>query len=134
MKLPRLLVLLLSLAASMTATPASPAGNFLVRDLGVPIKAVNWVRLHPGRGPDGKASLLASMGQNNGGLFVIDIDLATGHCRQFNAPSAKMQTIYPSSSAARARLMNFSISLLPSVEETGITPRSRKRPFKNLVL
>ena len=96
MKLPRLLVLLLSLAASMTATPASPAGNFLVRDLGVPIKAVNWVRLHPGRGPDGKASLLASMGQNNGGLFVIDIDLATGHCRQFNAPSAKMQ--YPTAS------------------------------------
>ena len=93
MKLPRLLALLLSVALPMTATPARSAGEIIVRDLGVPIKAVNWVRLHPGRGPDGKASLLASMGQNNGGLFVIDIDLATGHCRQFNAPSAKMQ--YP---------------------------------------
>lgn len=93
MKLPPLLALLLSVALPMTATPARSAGEIIVRDLGVPIKAVNWVRLHPGRGPDGKASLLASMGQNNGGLFVIDIDLATGHCRQFNAPSAKMQ--YP---------------------------------------
>ncbi len=96
MKLPRLPVLLLSVTFLMTATPARPAGEIIVRDLGVPIKAVNWVRLHPGRGPDGKASLLASMGQNNGGLFVIDIDLATGHCRQFNAPAGKMQ--YPTAS------------------------------------
>jgi hypothetical protein len=64
-----------------------------VRDLGVPVKAVSWVRLHPGRGPDGKASLLATMGQNNGGLFALDIDLATGHCRQLNAKSAVQQ--YP---------------------------------------
>jgi hypothetical protein len=27
------------------------------------------------------------MGQNNGGLLVIDIDLTTGKCRQFNAPA-----------------------------------------------
>ena len=73
-------------------TAAAP----VVRDLGVPIKAVNWVRLHPGRGPDNKASLLISMGQNNGGLFVLDVDLATGHCRQFNAPSKKQQ--YPTAS------------------------------------
>ena len=93
MKLPRLLALLFTVALPMTATPARSAGEITVRDLGVPVKAVNWVRLHPGRGPDGKPSLLASMGQNNGGLFVLDIDLATGHCRQFNAPSLKMQ--YP---------------------------------------
>ena len=93
MKLSALLAVLLSIASPMIASPAAPAGEIIVRDLGVPIKAVNWVRLHPGRDPDGQASLLASMGQNNGGLFVIDIDLATGHCRQFNAPSAKMQ--YP---------------------------------------
>ena len=88
-----LLLLLLSLATAMTAAPATPAGKIIVRDLGVPIKAVNWVRLHPGRGPDGQASLLASMGQNNGGLFVLEIDLATGKCRQFNAVNPKAQ--YP---------------------------------------
>lgn len=93
MKLFRLLVPLLSVISTMTATPASPAGEITVRDLGVPVKAVNWVRLHPGRGPDGKPSLLASMGQNNGGLFVLDIDLTTGKCRQFNAANSAAQ--YP---------------------------------------
>jgi hypothetical protein len=78
----------------MTASPATtPANPITVRDLGVPVKAVNWIRLHPGRGADGKPSLLATMGQNNGGLFVLDIDLATGHCRQFNAKSPAQQ--YP---------------------------------------
>lgn len=86
--------LLFFLSMLTYALPGAPAP--VVRDLGVPIKAINWVRLHPGRGPDGQPSLLASMGQNNGGLFVIDIDLATGHCRQFNAPSAAQQ--YPTAS------------------------------------
>ncbi len=85
--------LLCVLAALCMSLATSLASEPVVRELGVPVKAVNWVRLHPGRGPDGKASLLGSMGQNNGGLFVLDIDLATGHCRQFNAPSAKQQ--YP---------------------------------------
>ena len=53
------------------------------RDLGIPVKGVSWARLHPGKTADGRASLLASMSQNNGGLFVIDIDLETGRCRQF---------------------------------------------------
>jgi len=73
-----------------------PAAEPVVRDLGIPVKAVNWVRLHPGRGPDGQASLLATMGQNNGGLFVLDIDLATGACGQFNAPAPAEQ--YPTAS------------------------------------
>ncbi len=85
----------------MSLASASPASAITVRDLGVPVKAVNWVRLHPGRGPDGKASLLASMGQNNGGLFVLDIDLATGHCRQFNAQGQLQQ--YPISSIRSPR-------------------------------
>ncbi len=72
---------------------SSPSSPITVREIGIPVKAVNWVRLHPGRGPDGQASLLASMGQNNGGLFVIDIDLETGKCRQFNAPEKEQQ--YP---------------------------------------
>ena len=54
----------------------------MVRDIGIPVKAVSWARLHPGRTADGRASLLASMCQSNGGLFVIEIDLETGHCRQ----------------------------------------------------
>jgi hypothetical protein len=62
-----------------TFTAASP----VVRDLGIPVKGVSWVRLHPGQTADGRPSLLASMSQNNGGLFVLDIDLATGRCRQF---------------------------------------------------
>ena len=86
---------------SMSLASASPSPAITVRDLGVPVKAVNWVRLHPGRGPDGKASLLASMGQNNGGLFVLDIDLATGHCRQFNAQGRLQQ--YPISSIRSPR-------------------------------
>ena len=72
------------------------AAEPMVRDLGVPVKSVSWVRQHPGRGPDGEASLLVSMGQNNGGLFVLDVDLATGHCRQFNAPEKAAQ--YPTAS------------------------------------
>jgi hypothetical protein len=53
-------------------------------EIGTPVQGVNWVRLHPGATADGRPSLLGSMGQNNGGLTVIDIDLATGQCRQFN--------------------------------------------------
>jgi sugar lactone lactonase YvrE len=56
-------------------------------EIGIPVRGVNWVRLHPGTGADGAASLIGSMGQNNGGLMVIDIDLDTGKCRQFNSPA-----------------------------------------------
>lgn len=77
-------------------SPMPSASSSVIRELGVPVKAVNWVRLHPGRGPDGGPSLLASMGQNNGGLFVLDINLETGKCRQCNAPSAAQQ--YPTAS------------------------------------
>ncbi|MEZ5276947.1 MAG: hypothetical protein R3F07_11255 [Opitutaceae bacterium] len=51
--------------------------------IGTPIRETNWPRLHAWTAPDGTPSLLATLGQNNGGLFVIDIDLETGHCRQF---------------------------------------------------
>ncbi len=64
----------------------------MIRELGIPVKAVNWVRLHPGRTADGRPSLLASMGQNNGGPFVLDIDLATGHCQQFQAGASEAPT------------------------------------------
>jgi len=56
-----------------------------VRELGVPVKSVNWVRLHAGRNRKGLPVLLATMGQDNGTLFVCDIDLKTGHCEQYEA-------------------------------------------------
>lgn len=55
----------------------------LVRDLGIPVRGVNWGRLHAGATADGQPSILVSFGQNNGGLFVADVDFATGHCRQY---------------------------------------------------
>lgn len=73
-------------------TTSAPAPSF--RELGIPVKAVNWVRLHPGATADGQPSLLASMGQNATGPFVLDIDLATGRCRQFGVgiPGAEAPT------------------------------------------
>ena len=56
-----------------------------VRELGIPVKSVNWVRLHAGRKRSGDPVLLATMGQDNGTLFVCDIDLRTGHCTQYEA-------------------------------------------------
>jgi hypothetical protein len=69
----------------------------MVRDVGIPVKAVSWARLHPGRTADGQPSLLASMCQSNGGLFVIDIDLQTGHCRQYPVRDRVNSTFSPAS-------------------------------------
>ena len=55
-----------------------------VEEIGIPVKETNWTRIHPWTDENGKKSLLGSYGQNNGGLFVIDIDLETGHCQQFH--------------------------------------------------
>lgn len=68
-----------------------------VRDLGIPVKGVSWTRLHPGRTADGKASLLSTMSQNNGGFFVIDINLETGHCTQYHTENPKISTFSPAS-------------------------------------
>ncbi|MBP9913325.1 MAG: hypothetical protein KBF26_07940 [Opitutaceae bacterium] len=67
----------------MTLTRTSPVSPIPLRDLGIPVKGVSWARLHPGQTADGRASLLASMSQNHEGLFVVAIDLATGHCTQY---------------------------------------------------
>ena len=64
----------------------------VARDIGVPVKGVNWVRLHAGATAAGEASLLITMGQNNGGLIVLDVDLETGHCRQFPVSDRKNST------------------------------------------
>jgi streptogramin lyase len=69
-----------------SAAPSRP-----IRELGIPVKSISWVRLHPGRTADARPSLLATMGQNNGGCFVLDIDVETGHCRKYasNLPHAE---------------------------------------------
>jgi hypothetical protein len=69
----------------------------LVREVGVPVRGVCWARLHPGRTADGKASLLASMCQSNGGAFVLDIDLESGHCRKFPVRDGVNSTFSPAS-------------------------------------
>ena len=80
-------------------TPSFPEGlsERVVRDIGIPVKAVSWARLHPGRTADGQPSLLASMCQSNGGVFVIDIDLQTGHCRQYPVRDGVNSTFSPAS-------------------------------------
>ncbi len=78
----------------MTAASPAPRSPHPIRELGIPVKAANWVRLHPGRSATGQPSLLISMGQSNGGPFVLEVDLQTGHCRQFgaNTPGAEAPT------------------------------------------
>lgn len=75
-------ILLLYMVVLFTACLA------LERDLGTPVRQVNWGQLHPGATADGKPSLLATFGQHGGGLFVTMIDLDTGHCRQFAVKDA----------------------------------------------
>jgi hypothetical protein len=82
---------LLFIAAAAAAVATGP----VVRDLGVPVKGVSWVRLHTGQTAVGRPSLLASMSQNNGGLFVLEIDLETGHCRQFPVSNRADSTFTP---------------------------------------
>lgn len=62
----------------------TPATSTAPRELGVPVRSINWVRLYPGKLRDGTPSLWASMGQTRGGMFVCNIDLGTGKVRQFN--------------------------------------------------
>jgi hypothetical protein len=61
-------------------------------DLAVPVKGVSWVRLHAGETAAAEPSLLATMSQNNGGLFVLDIDVESGECAQFPVSTPKDST------------------------------------------
>jgi hypothetical protein len=83
------------LALFMVLGLATVVAQLSVRELGIPVKGINWVRIHPGA-LEGRPSVLLSMGQNNGGLFVCDVDLTTGHCRQFSVGTA--QADFPTAS------------------------------------
>ncbi len=77
---PHLAALLLPLVCQVSL----PAET-VIHELGTPVRGLSTVRLHPGATAAGEPSLLMTAGQNNGGLFVADIDLTTGECRQFSA-------------------------------------------------
>jgi hypothetical protein len=70
-----------------------------IRDIGIPVRSVNWVRLHAGRTRDGHPCLYATMGQQADNLFVLQIDPETGTARQF------LSTV-PSSNYPTATLMS----------------------------
>jgi hypothetical protein len=54
-----------------------------VRDIGIPVRSVNWVRLHAGHNREGVPCIYATMGQQADNLFVLQIDPETGEFRQF---------------------------------------------------
>lgn len=54
-----------------------------VRDIGTPVRSVNWVHLHPGFTQSKEGCLYAVMGQNAKNLFVLQIDPQTGQFQQF---------------------------------------------------
>ena len=60
-------------------------GTTNIRDIGIPVRSVNWVRLHLGRTAQDLPCLYATMGQTARNLFVLQIDPQTGECRQFVA-------------------------------------------------
>lgn len=53
-----------------------------IRDIGVPVRSVNWVRLMAGKDAEGREGLYAVMGQQAENLFAGRIDMETGHVTQ----------------------------------------------------
>jgi hypothetical protein len=88
MKIVRLLSLLFLIPTLLLAAADMP----VAQDIGTPIKGVSWTRLHAGETAGGEPSLLITMSQNHGGLFVLDVDLETGHCQQYPVPRPKDST------------------------------------------
>lgn len=54
-----------------------------MRELGIPVRSVNWVRLYAGGNREAVPCLYATMGQQADNLFVLQIDPETGASRQF---------------------------------------------------
>ena len=65
-----------------------------IREVGLPVRSVNWVRLFAGRNRAAQPCIYASMGQTADNLFVLQIDPETGKLRQHVAkvPSANFPT------------------------------------------
>ena len=66
---------------AMTGSAPSAA----VREIGIPVRSVNWVQLYAGRSATGNDCIYAGMGQESDPLFVLQIDPEDGSLRQFAA-------------------------------------------------
>ncbi len=56
-----------------------------IREVGIPVRAVNRASLYAGRNGAGEPCLYATMSQQADNFFVLQIDPQTGECRQFMA-------------------------------------------------
>jgi len=54
-----------------------------ISDIGIPVRSVNWVRLHVGVDGEGAPCIYVTMGQQGDNLFVLQIDPETGEYGQF---------------------------------------------------
>ncbi len=73
--------------------------DMAIRDLGIPVRSVNWVSLYAGLNREASPCLYAVMGQNGDNCFVLQIDPCSGQFRQFvsqvpdsNFPTAKLMS------------------------------------------
>ena len=75
------------------AEPRGDGGNIIteqdIRDIGIPVRSVNWTRLLVAKGGDGNECIYATMGQQGAGLIILRIDPVTGQCRQYTAEDPK---------------------------------------------
>ncbi len=60
-----------------------------VREIGAPVKSLNWVRYHYGLDKAGGTAILMTAGQQGAGFFLLAIDPRTGSFRQFTSPDPK---------------------------------------------
>ena len=82
----RIFVVLACVAiCGMTEGKSEEARTKQIRDIGIPVQSVNWVRLHPGKNAQDSPCLYATMGQTADNLFVLQINPETGEFRQFVA-------------------------------------------------
>ena len=83
--------ILLIIEFALISQYAVAAGEILpspkIHELGIPVRSVNWVNVHPGRNKEGTPCLYATMGQNADNFFVLQIDPENGDFHQFIAPA-----------------------------------------------
>lgn len=82
------------LVLSSLVQGADVPASIPVREIGIPVRSVNWVHLHAGRNSAGAPCILGVMGQSAANLFVLQIDPASGSLQQFVAqvPDASYPT------------------------------------------
>lgn len=71
----------LSTALMPDLMPERPA----IREIGVPVRGVNWVQLFAGHTATGDSCLYATMGQESAPLFVLQINPIDGSLHQYDA-------------------------------------------------